>query len=78
VINPLIVLHTTGDDVIPFSQATLYMQKVGRGRNVTLIPVSAYGHCAFNSFDLFGAFTLLVHQATSMRPQVVLSLIRRG
>jgi hypothetical protein len=53
VINPLIVLHTTGDDVIPFSQATLYMQKVGSGRNVTLIPVSAYGHCAFSSFDLF-------------------------
>jgi pimeloyl-ACP methyl ester carboxylesterase len=78
VLNPLIVLHTTGDDVIPFSQATRYMQKVASGRNVTLIPVSAYGHCAFSSFDLFGAFNMLVQQATSVRPQVVLSLVRRG
>jgi len=78
VINPLIVLHTTGDDVIPFSQATLYMHKVGSGRNVTLLPVSAYGHCAFSSFDLIAAFNLLVQQATSVRPQVTLSLIRRG
>jgi pimeloyl-ACP methyl ester carboxylesterase len=78
VINPLILLHTTGDDVIPFWQATLYMSKVGSARNVTLIPVSAYGHCAFNSFDLFGAFNLIVQQATSVRPQVILSLVRRG
>jgi pimeloyl-ACP methyl ester carboxylesterase len=78
VINPLIVLHTTGDDVIPFSQATLYMNKVGSTRNVTLIPVSAYGHCAFSSFDLLGAFNLMVQQATSVRPQVILSLVRRG
>jgi pimeloyl-ACP methyl ester carboxylesterase len=73
--NPLIVLHTTGDDVIPFSQATLYMSKVGSARNVTLMPISAYGHCAFGSFDLLGALNLLVQQATSVRPQVFLSLL---
>jgi pimeloyl-ACP methyl ester carboxylesterase len=72
--NPLIVLHTTGDDVIPFRQATLYMRKLGSARNVTLMPISAYGHCAFGSFDLLGAFNLLVQQATSVRPQVFLSL----
>jgi pimeloyl-ACP methyl ester carboxylesterase len=77
VINPLIILHTTGDDVIPFSQATLYMNKVETARNVTLIPVSAYGHCAFGSLDLFGAFNLMVQQATSVRPQVFLALVRR-
>lgn len=78
VINPLVVLHTTGDDVIPFSQAKLYMSKAGSARNVTLIPVNAYGHCAFSSFDLLGAFNLMVQQATSVRPQIVLSLVRRG
>jgi pimeloyl-ACP methyl ester carboxylesterase len=78
VINPLILLHTTGDDVIPFSQATLYMNKAGSARNVRLIPVNAYGHCAFSSFDLLGAFNLMVQQATSVRPQIVLSLVRRG
>jgi hypothetical protein len=78
VINPLILLHTTGDDVIPFSQATLYMNKAGGARSVRLIPVNAYGHCAFSSFDLLGAFNLMVQQATSVRPQIVLSLVRRG
>jgi pimeloyl-ACP methyl ester carboxylesterase len=78
VINPLILLHTTGDDVIPFWQTTLYMNKVGSARNVTLMPVNAYGHCAFGSFDLFGAFNLMVLQAASVRPQVFLSLVRRG
>jgi pimeloyl-ACP methyl ester carboxylesterase len=78
VLNPLIVLHTTGDDVIPFSQSTLYMNKVGNARNVTLIPVSAYGHCAFSSFDLLGAFNLLVQQATNVRAQVILPLVLRG
>jgi pimeloyl-ACP methyl ester carboxylesterase len=78
VTNPLIVLHTTGDEVVPFGQATLYMQKVGSRRNVTLVPVSAYGHCAFSSFDLLNAFNLLVQQATSVRPRVVLSVVLRG
>jgi pimeloyl-ACP methyl ester carboxylesterase len=78
VLNPLIVLHTTGDDVIPFSQATLYVNKAGSARNVTLMPVSAYGHCAFSSFDLLGAFNLLVQKATSVRSQVVLPLVQRG
>jgi len=77
VLNPLIVLHTTGDDVIPFWQALLYMNKLRSTRNVTLMPVNAYGHCAFSSFDLLGAFNLLVQQATSVRPQVTLPLMRR-
>jgi hypothetical protein len=64
--------------VTPFWQSTLYMSKVRSARNVTLIPVSAYGHCAFGSFDLFSAFNLMVQQATSIRPQVFLSLVRRG
>ena len=75
-INPLIVLHTTGDDVIPFWQATLYMNKLRSARNVTLISVNAYGHCAFSSFDLLGAFNQLVLQATSVRPQVILGGLR--
>jgi pimeloyl-ACP methyl ester carboxylesterase len=78
VVNPLILLHTTGDDVIPFGQATRYMEKVGTARNVRLIPINAYGHCAFSSFDLLGAFNQMVQQATSVRPQVFLSLVRRG
>jgi pimeloyl-ACP methyl ester carboxylesterase len=78
VINPLVLLHTTGDDVVPFWQATLYTSKAPSARNMTLIPVNAYGHCAFGAFDLFGAFNLMVQQATSVRPQIVLSVVRRG
>jgi len=51
---------------------------VRSAHNVTLIPINTYGHCAFSSFDLLGAFNRLVLQATSVRPQVILSLIRRG
>jgi pimeloyl-ACP methyl ester carboxylesterase len=74
---PLILLHTTGDDVIPFWQATLYIAKAQRSRNVTRIPVSAYGHCAFSASDLFTAFGLLVQQAATVRPQIFVALATR-
>ncbi|HJZ50392.1 MAG TPA: hypothetical protein VKE41_24645 [Roseiflexaceae bacterium] len=78
VISPLILLHTTGDDVVPFWQATLYLNKVGTAPNVTLLPITAYGHCAFSSLDLLGAFNLMVQQATSIRPQVFVPIVGRG
>jgi pimeloyl-ACP methyl ester carboxylesterase len=74
---PLVLLHTTGDDVIPFWHATLYLSKAQRSRNVTLIPVSAYGHCAFSFNDLFAAFNLMVSQTKTVRPQIFVALARR-
>jgi pimeloyl-ACP methyl ester carboxylesterase len=64
---PLVTLHTTGDEVIPFWQQLLYWGKVrtsGRG-SWTPIPIFRYGHCNFNADELLGAFGLLVWQVTA-------------
>jgi len=49
--RPLVTIHTTGDEVIPYWQELRYVAKVetsGKGR-VTPIPVVRYGHCNFTS-----------------------------
>jgi alpha-beta hydrolase superfamily lysophospholipase len=64
---PLVTLHTTGDDIIPWWHELLYFFKVeaaGTG-HVTQIPVDAYGHCNFSLNDILGAFALLVLQVAS-------------
>jgi pimeloyl-ACP methyl ester carboxylesterase len=58
---PMIVLHTTGDEIIPFAQAELYREKVrpiGRG-SLMVIPVNRYGHCNFQPFEILGALNQL-------------------
>lgn len=66
---PLITIHTTGDQIIPYWHEPLYTRKVVtsyRGK-LTQIPVQAYGHCNFTAGEIIGAFALLVMQ-TSGRP----------
>jgi pimeloyl-ACP methyl ester carboxylesterase len=61
---PLVTLHTTGDDVIPFRQELFYLAKVDLsvgGRFVPL-PVFRYGHCNFTPREVLGAFGLMVKQ----------------
>jgi pimeloyl-ACP methyl ester carboxylesterase len=63
---PVVTLHTTGDDVIPFWHEILYFLKVayaGNTRRVTQIPVEAFGHCNFTLDEVLGAFALLVIQS---------------
>lgn len=62
---PLVTIHTTGDEIIPFWHQVLYRAKVqtsGNGR-VIQIPVLRYGHCNFTSVEVLAAFALLVLQA---------------
>jgi pimeloyl-ACP methyl ester carboxylesterase len=59
---PLVTLHTTLDEVVPFGHELLYLPKVdlfGRGRFVPL-PVNRYGHCNFTTNELLGSFLLAV------------------
>jgi pimeloyl-ACP methyl ester carboxylesterase len=59
---PLVTLHTTGDEVLPFWHELLYLAKIdlsGRGRFVPL-PVFRYGHCNFTTTEVVGAFLLAV------------------
>ncbi len=63
---PLVTLHTTGDEQVPFWHEALYRLKVttsGAGR-LTQIPVRRYGHCNFTTPEIVGAFLWLVFQVT--------------
>lgn len=67
---PLVTIHTTGDDVIPFWNELLYKAKAhpsGKG-SLTQIPVVAYGHCNFTAAEVLGAFALMVLQVTGHAP----------
>jgi hypothetical protein len=59
---PLVTLHTTRDEVIPFWHELLYLPKVDlsdRGRFLP-IPVGRYGHCNFTANEVVTAFGLAV------------------
>ena len=61
---PVVSLHTTADEIVPFWHELLYLAKVdpaGRGRFIPL-PVLRYGHCNFTVNELIGAFGLAVSQ----------------
>ncbi len=61
--KPLITLHTTGDPVVPYWQATLYRGKTIAADIISLhevITVPAYGHCRFSTFDILNAFSRMV------------------
>lgn len=68
---PLVTMHTTGDDIIPFWHESLYAARVhttGHG-SFTPLPVFAYGHCNFTTLDLLGAFGVLPLQVAGESPQ---------
>ena len=68
--RPLVTLHTTGDDIVPFWHELLYAAKArptGRG-SLTPVPAFRYGHCQFNVVETLAAFGLLVGQVTGSQP----------
>jgi hypothetical protein len=61
---PLVTLHTTADEVVPFWHELLYLPKVdlsGRGQFFP-IPAVRYGHCNFTATEVLTAFGLAVLQ----------------
>jgi pimeloyl-ACP methyl ester carboxylesterase len=61
---PLVTLHTTADDLVPFSHELLYAAKVdpfARGQFLP-VPVTRYGHCNFTTNEVVGSLLLLVSQ----------------
>jgi pimeloyl-ACP methyl ester carboxylesterase len=59
---PLITLHTTSDEVVPFWHEPLYAAKVFFSGHSGLLPlpVARYGHCNFTTQEILGAFALTV------------------
>jgi pimeloyl-ACP methyl ester carboxylesterase len=61
---PVVTLHTTGDEVIPFWHEPLYLLNVDLFSHGRFIPVPAfrYGHCNFTLSEVVGSFLLAVRQ----------------
>ena len=61
--NPLVTLHTTCDDIVPYIHELKYKFKVllqGRSHKLISLPVFRCGHCNFTEEEVFGAFLLLL------------------
>ncbi len=61
---PLVTLHTTLDQQVPYWHENLYLRKtIASGAwpllHVNYPPTVGYGHCAFGTADVLGAFGLL-------------------
>ena len=59
---PMVTLHTTADEIVPFGHELLYGLKVRpSGRGVFLpLPVARYGHCAFTPQEIVAGLGLLL------------------
>lgn len=71
---PLVTMHTTGDEVVPFWHQVLYRKKLvmnGSLPYVTQIPIARYGHCNFTTVEVLAAFGILVLQTTGQGLQNV-------
>lgn len=65
--RPLVVMHTTGDPVIPIEQSIIYTGKVAAQRSLSklaLIPINRYGHCNFEPSEIVFGFYVMVLRST--------------
>jgi pimeloyl-ACP methyl ester carboxylesterase len=61
---PLVTLHTTGDEAVPYWHEVLYLSKLdlfSRGRFFP-VPAFRYGHCNFTPTEVVASFLLAVKQ----------------
>jgi pimeloyl-ACP methyl ester carboxylesterase len=58
---PLVTLHTTRDEIVPYGHALLYLARAapsGRGAFMPL-PLPRYGHCTFTTAEFLAGLALL-------------------
>lgn len=68
---PLVTLHTTGDPLVPYWQATRYRSKTMSADNIARhehLAVERYGHCTFTFFEMLSAFFQLVDMVENPPP----------
>ena len=61
--RPVVTLHTTGDEIVPYGQATRYLEKITTEEKTALydhFKIERYGHCNFESLEILTAFNRLV------------------
>jgi hypothetical protein len=64
--RPLVTMHTTGDEIVPFWHQSMYRESVQTvvGGRITTVPIIRYGHCNFTAGEVVLAFAALVFQAS--------------
>lgn len=63
----LVVMHTTGDPIVPFDHSLMYAGKItaaGSLSKLSLIPIPRYGHCAFEPAEMVFGFYVMVLRST--------------
>lgn len=63
----LVVMHTTGDPIVPFQHSIIYAGKAaaaGSLDKLSLIPIPRYGHCAFEPAEMVFGFYVMVLRST--------------
>jgi pimeloyl-ACP methyl ester carboxylesterase len=78
---PLVTLHTTGDEVVPYWHAFDYRDKVVAANKSLLhehIEVDGHGHCAFGFTDIMLAFNTMVDMVNNPPSYVFLPAIVRA
>lgn len=64
--RPLVLLHTTGDPIVPYWHTMLYQKKVynqGALSKLVTLPILRYGHCQFKPEEAVFAFEVMVIKA---------------
>ncbi|MFN0101921.1 MAG: hypothetical protein ACKV2U_07500 [Bryobacteraceae bacterium] len=66
--NPLVTMHTTGDQLIPYRHELLYRLKTtvsGSGAQHLNLPIPSYGHCNFTTGQALAGFALLIAKVSN-------------
>jgi len=73
---PLVTLHTTSDEIVPFWHQLLYRAKLRAAGSTAVIqiPIPRYGHCNFTTAEVLGGFGLLVLEVTGKHPEDIQQL----
>lgn len=73
--KPMVTLHTTGDDVIPYWHEILYSFKAhfsGQG-SLVQVGVHAFGHCNFTVSQILLSFFIMLSQAHDSQGMAILA-----
>jgi uncharacterized repeat protein (TIGR01451 family) len=70
---PLVTLHTTLDEIVPYWHVPIYQEMVEANKRTPWyhhIAAPRYGHCNFEAAELFQAFARLVYMVANQDPDL--------
>lgn len=74
---PVVTMHTTQDDIVPYFHVPLYQEKILYPSIYTHFPVERYGHCTFTDEETLIAFAALVELVDNPNFPVFLPVVVR-